>query len=79
MLDFLFWLWSLEDGNFVFLLGFILIFYFASDKMENMWLPSQEIGVTENVFAGVFAAFVEAVHIELSDERVDVSVSEVFG
>ena len=42
-------------------------------------LSFQEEGMAEDILAGVFATFVEAVHVELSDERVDVAVSEVFG
>ena len=42
-------------------------------------MPPQEVWVTEDVLAGVFATFVEAVHVELSYERVDISVPEVFG
>ena len=35
--------------------------------------------MAENVFAGVFATLVKPIHVELSDERVDVLVPEVFG
>lgn len=35
--------------------------------------------MAKNVLAGIFATLMEAVHVELSDERVDVSMSEVFG
>lgn len=41
-------------------------------------MTSDEIGVTENIFTGVFTTLVEAVHVQLSDERVDISVSEIF-
>ena len=47
--------------------------------MEDLRLPSEEVWVTEDVLAGVFATFVEAIHVKLSYERVDISVSEVFG
>ena len=35
--------------------------------------------MTEDIFAGIFAAFVEAVHVELANEGVNVPMSEVFG
>ncbi len=35
--------------------------------------------MAENVFGGLFAWFVEAIHVELSDEAVDVPVPEVPG
>jgi hypothetical protein len=35
--------------------------------------------MTEDIFARVLSAFMEAVHVELSDERVDVAMSEVLG
>ena len=44
-----------------------------------MGLSAEEEGVTEYVLAGVFAAFVEAVHVELAYEGVDVAMSEVLG
>ena len=47
--------------------------------MEDLGLSSQEEGVAEDVFAGVLAALVEAVHVELADEGVDVAVPEVLG
>lgn len=34
--------------------------------------------MAEDIFAGVFSAFVEAVHVKLSDEGVDVAMTEVF-
>ena len=47
--------------------------------MEQLGLTSQEVWMTEDIFARVFPAFVEAVHVELSDEGVYITVSEVFG
>ena len=47
--------------------------------MEDLLLSFQEEGMAENILAGVFATFVEAVHVELPDEGVDVTVPEVFG
>jgi len=44
-----------------------------------MSLSSHEEGMTEDVFAGVFSGFVEAVHVKLSDEAVNIPMSEVFG
>ena len=35
--------------------------------------------MTENIFAGVFATFVETVHVELTYEGVDIAVAKVFG
>jgi hypothetical protein len=64
-----------------FVLFFLLfvVFYFPPDEVEDLWLSAQEEGVAEDVFAGVFAALMEAVHVELADEGVDVAVPEVFG
>ena len=39
----------------------------------------KEAWMAEDVFGGVFAALVEAVHVELANETVDVAVSEVLG
>jgi hypothetical protein len=47
--------------------------------VEDVGLAAEEEGVAEDVFAGVFAAFVEAVHVELADEGVDVAMAEVLG
>ena len=47
--------------------------------MEDLRLSFQEEGMAEDIFAGVFATFVEAVHIKLTDEGVDIAVTEVFG
>ena len=57
----------------------IFIFNFALDKREQVGLSPQKVGVAENVFAGVFATLVKAIHIELSDERVDIPVPEELG
>lgn len=35
--------------------------------------------MTEYIFTGIFSAFMESIHIELSNEGVDISVSEIFG
>ena len=64
---------------FIFLIVFFIILDFSLNEVEDLRLPSKEVWVTEDVFAGVFATFVEAIHVKLSDERVDISVSEVFG
>lgn len=47
--------------------------------MQDVGLSSQEKRVAENILAWVFAALVEAIHVELADERIDVPVAEVFG
>lgn len=44
--------------------------------LEEVGLSSQERRMCEDVFGGIFARFVEPVHIELSNKAVDVSVSE---
>ena len=68
----------LERG-FVFLFDFVLVFDFPFDEMEEVSMSPDEEGVAEDVFAGIFAAFVEAVHVELADEGVDVAMAEVLG
>lgn len=65
--------------SLVLLFLLLVVLDFASDHVEDLGLSSQEERMTEDVFAGVFATLVEAVHIELSNEGVDVAVSEVFG
>jgi hypothetical protein len=40
---------------------------------------SEEAGVTEDTFGMIGPTFVEAVHVELSDERVHFAVAEVPG
>ena len=47
--------------------------------MENLRLSFEEEGVAKYIFAGIFSAFVEAVHVELANKGVDIAVSEVFG
>lgn len=34
--------------------------------------------MAKNVLAWIFPTFVETIHVELSDKRIDVSVSKVF-
>ncbi len=46
--------------------------------MEELRLSSEKEGVTKDVFAGVLTGLMEAVHVELSDEAVDVTVPEKF-
>lgn len=58
---------------------FVLCFDFAFDKMKDLWLSAEEEGMAEDIFAGIFAAFMEAIHIELANEGVDIAVAEVFG
>jgi hypothetical protein len=38
-----------------------------------------KVFIAENVFGEILSGFVETVHVELSDEGVDVAVSEVKG
>jgi len=47
--------------------------------MEDLRLSPEKEGVTEYVFAWIFAWLVKSIHVELSDEAVDVSVSKIFG
>lgn len=47
--------------------------------MEDLRLPSQEKGVTKDIFAGILAGLMEAIHIELPDEAVNVPMPEIFG
>ena len=68
------------DGDvFVFFFLVVLVFDFAFDEVEQLRMSPLEEGMAEDVLGGVFSAFVEAVHVELADEGVDVAVSEVFG
>ena len=46
--------------------------------MQDLRLSFKEVWMTEDIFTGIFTAFVEAVHVELSYKRVDISMSEVF-
>lgn len=46
--------------------------------MEDLRLSPQEKGVTKDIFAGIFAGLMEAVHIELPDEAVNVPMPEIF-
>lgn len=45
--------------------------------MEDIGLPSEKVRMAEYIFGWIFATLMEAVHVELADEGVDVSVSEV--
>lgn len=42
-------------------------------------MPLEEVSMAEDVLRRLLARLVEAVHVELSDETVDIVVSEVFG
>lgn len=64
---------------FAFFFFVFLIFDFASDEVEEIGMSALEKGVTEDILGWVFAALVEAVHVKLTYEGVDVTVSEVFG
>ena len=79
MLNFLFRRRCLKGRSFILLLIFLLVLDFAPYEMQDVGLPSQKVRVAKNVFARVFAAFVKAIHIELSDERVDIPVPEELG
>lgn len=57
----------------------VLGFDLAFDEVEDLRLSTEEEGMAEDVFAGVLATLVKAVHVELSNEGVDVSVPKVFG
>lgn len=35
--------------------------------------------MAKNVLTWIFTTLMETIHVELSDERVDISVSEIFG
>ncbi len=61
------------------LVGPLLVLDLAPDEGEEMGLAAEEEGVAEDILAGILAGLVEAVHIELPDEAIDVPVSEVFG
>jgi len=76
LLDFLFGLSFHSPGVF---LGLVVVLEFAADEVEEGGLPPEEEGVAEDVLGGVFATLVEAVHVELADEGVDVPVAEVLG
>ena len=47
--------------------------------MKGLGLSSEEEWMAEDIFTRIFTTFMEAVHVELSNERVDVAMSEVFG
>ena len=47
--------------------------------MKDLRLPSEEEGMTEDIFAGILTTLVEAIHVKLPDERVDISMPEIFG
>ena len=44
-----------------------------------MWLAAEEERVAEDIFAWILAWFMEAVHVELPNEAVDIAVPKVFG
>lgn len=55
-----------------------LIFDLAADEGEEMWLAAEEERMAEDILAGILARFVEAIHVKLPNEAVDVAVPEVF-
>lgn len=68
---------SAKDSHLL-LFSLLLVLDLAAYQMQNLRLPPQEKGMTKNIFAGVLAALVEAVHVELPNEGVDISMPEVF-
>lgn len=46
--------------------------------MEDLGLSPQEKGMTKDIFAGILAGLMEAIHIELPDEAVNVPVPKIF-
>jgi len=68
-----------RDRCFVLLFHLLFIFNFPLDKMQNVCLSSEEERMAEYIFAGVFSALVEAVHVELPYEGVDISMSKELG
>jgi hypothetical protein len=63
----------------VFLISFLIILDFAFNKGEDVSLPFEEVWMAEDIFAGILTTLVEAVHVELANEGVDVAMSEIFG
>ena len=47
--------------------------------MQKLRVSSEEEGMAENIFTGIFTRLMEAVHVELSDETVDIPMSEELG
>ncbi len=39
----------------------------------------EEMGVAKYIFGGILAALMEAVHVELSNEAVDISMPKIGG
>ena len=62
-----------------FLVGPFLVLDLAPDEGEEMGLAAEEEGVAEDIFAGILAGFVEAIHVELPDEAIDIPMPEIFG
>lgn len=61
------------------LLPTLLDFDLSLDQMEKLRLSPQEEGMTKDVFTGVLAGLMESVHVKLSDEAIDVPMTEEFG
>lgn len=51
----------------------------ALDEMEELRMAFEEVAVAKNIFGGLLSRFMEAIHVELAYEAVDVPVPEVFG
>lgn len=68
---------SAKDSHLL-LLSLLLILDLTTYQMQDLRLPPQEKGMTENVLARVLAALMEAIHVELPNEGVDISMPEVF-
>ena len=68
-----------RDVGFELLVCPLLVLDLAPDEGEEMGLTTEEEGVAEDILAGILAGLVEAVHVELPDEAIDVPVPEEFG
>jgi hypothetical protein len=53
-----------------------LNFNFPPNILEEVRVSSKERGMGKDVFGGILARLVEPVHVELTDETVDVLVPE---
>ena len=56
-----------------------LVLQLASHRLKKVFSSLLEVGVAKYILGGVFAGFVEAVHVELPDEGVNVPVPKKTG
>jgi len=66
-------------GSLGLLVPILLQLDLSLDQMQKLRMSPQEARMAEDIFAGILARLMEAVHVELPNEAIDIPVPEEFG